>query len=237
MVPKASRGVRQRPSRRPVRRSSTPSSTGHSATIDVVLATRNAGKVAEFVALLADFPIQVYSLEAFPQIPSLSEDGMTYTENAISKALTVARLTGRVAIADDSGIEVEALQGAPGPASHRFLGEGASDSVRNSRLVQVLRDMPESRRHARYRAILAVASPNGAVRTFEGTCEGSILLTPRGSHGFGYDPIFLVPEFGKSMAQLPPATKNRISHRAQALTKAKPYLRQLFRASRGLPGD
>jgi XTP/dITP diphosphohydrolase len=203
----------------------------------VVLATRNAGKVAEFMALLADFPIQVYSLEAFPQIPPLSEDGMTYTENAISKALTVARLTGRVAIAEDSGIEVEALQGAPGPASHRFLGEGASDSVRNSRLVQALRDMPESRRHARYRAIVAVASPNGSVRTFEGTCEGAILLAPRGSHGFGYDPIFLVPELGKSMGQLPLATKNRISHRAQALTKAKPYLRQLFRASRGLPGD
>lgn len=213
------------------------SSAPHPEVIDVVLATRNAGKVAEFMALLADYPIQVYSLDAFPQIPPLPEEGMTYTENAISKALTVSRLTRRVAIADDSGIEVDALEGGPGPASHRFLGEAASDSARNARLVQLLREVPESARRARYRAVIAVASPIGPVRTFEGTCEGVILLTPRGSHGFGYDPIFLVPKFGKTMAQLPPAAKNKISHRAHAIANAKPYLRQLFRAPRELRGD
>jgi len=196
-----------------------------------VLATHNPGKVAEFVALLADFPVQVYSLDAFPKIAPLAEDGATYTENAISKALAVARLTGRVAIADDSGIEVEALQGAPGPQSHRFLGPGASDASRNNRLLQLLRDVPTHARQARYRAVLAVASPNGEVRTFEGVCEGAILHAPRGSHGFGYDPIFLIPQFDKSMAQLPTAVKNRISHRARAFAEAKPYLRQLFAAA------
>ncbi len=184
------------------------------------------------MALLADFPIQVYSLAAFPQIAPVPEDGMTYTENAISKALTVARLTGRVAIADDSGIEVEALEGAPGPESHRFLGAGATDSARNNRLLQLLKDVPTQARQARYRAVLAVATPNGQVRTFEGMCEGAILHAPRGSHGFGYDPIFQVLELGKSMAQLPAAIKNRISHRARAFAAAKPYLRRLLASSK-----
>ncbi len=184
--------------------------------------------MAEFVELLREFPVQVYSLEAFPQIPPLPEDGMTYTENAISKAMTVARLTRRVALADDSGIEVAALDGGPGPQSHRFLGAGTSDPARNNRLLQLLREVPTEGRTARYRAVLAVATPMGQVRTFEGTCDGAILTAPRGSHGFGYDPIFLVPEFGKSMAQLPAAVKNRISHRARAFAAAKPYLRSLL---------
>ncbi len=228
---KSSRKARSRPLRRvPPKRLAAAPPAVHGV-VDVVLATRNPGKVAEFIALLGDFPVQVYSLEAFPQIPPLPEDGMTYTENAISKALAVARLTGRVAMADDSGIEVEALEGAPGPQSHRYLGAGASDSARNTRLLQLLRDVPAHARRARYRAVLAVASPNGQVRTFEGLCEGVILHAPRGSHGFGYDPIFQVPQFDKSMAQLPVAVKNRISHRARAFAAAKPYLRGLLAAT------
>ncbi len=232
VTPKSSRKAPRRRSLRrvPPKRLAAAPATVHEI-IDVVLATRNPGKVAEFVALLGDFPVQVYSLEAFPQIPPLPEDGMTYTENAISKALTIARLTRRVAIADDSGIEVEALEGAPGPQSHRFLGAGASDSARNNRLLQLLRDVPAHARRARYRAVLAVALPDGQVRTFEGLCEGAVLHAPRGSHGFGYDPIFQVPEFDKSMAQLPTAVKNRISHRARAFAAAKPYLRGLLAAT------
>ncbi len=228
VTPKAVRTNRRRSAQRQARRRSRPTATKAGAVVDVVLATGNSGKVAEFVDLLRDFPVQVYSLEAFPQIPPLPEDGVTYTENAINKALTVARLTGRLTIADDSGIEVAALDGGPGPQSHRFLGEEATDSVRNSRLLLLLRDMPSEARTARYRAVLAIASPHGQVRTFEGTCEGSILTAPRGSHGFGYDPIFLVPEFGKSMAQLALAVKNRISHRARAFAAAKPYLRSIL---------
>lgn len=200
---------------------------GASGVLEVVLATRNPGKVRELVELLHDLPVQAYSLDAFPQIDELTEDGQTYTENAISKAIAVARLTGRVAVADDSGIEIDALQGAPGPHSRRFLGERASDSARNARVLKLLQHAPVKSRAARYRAVVAVATPDGAVRTFEGVCEGQIAPAARGSHGFGYDPIFALPEHGKTMAQLPPEVKNRISHRARALIAARPYLRQL----------
>lgn len=195
--------------------------------LEVVLATRNEGKVREFVELMRDLPAQVYSLDAFPQIPELAEDGGTYTENAISKASTIAALTRKVSVADDSGIEVDALDGAPGPQSRRFLGEQATDSARNARMLKLLRKVPSALRTARYRAVVAVAIPGGDVRTFEGVCEGQVLTAARGSHGFGYDPIFFVPAFGKSMAQLPMLVKNRISHRARAFAAARPYLRKL----------
>lgn len=231
---RTSRKVRSRPARRrkttlPVRDRSENGARGGAArgALEAVLATRNPGKVREILDLLRDLPLLVYSLDAFPQIRHLPEDGLTYTENAISKALTVARLTRRLAIADDSGIEIDALQGAPGPQSRRFLGEDASDASRNARILKLLADVPAKARSARYRAVVAVATPEGTVRTFEGVCEGQIASVPRGSHGFGYDPIFLVPEHGKTVAQLPLVVKNRISHRARALAAARPYLRQL----------
>jgi len=195
--------------------------------LEVVLATRNPGKVRELLDLLRDLPLQVYTLQAFPQIRDLQEDGLTYTENAISKALTVARLTRRVAVADDSGIEIDALQGAPGPHSRRI-----SDTARNARILKLIAGVPAKSRTARYRAVVAVATPEGTARTFEGICEGQIAAAPRGSHGFGYDPIFLVPEYGKTMAQLPMTIKNRISHRAQAMAAARVYLRQLANPER-----
>jgi XTP/dITP diphosphohydrolase len=208
-----------------------PASTG---VLEVVLATRNPGKVREFLDLMRDLPIQVYSLDAFPQIGSLREEGITYTENAISKAATVARLTRRVTVADDSGIEIDALEGKPGAQSARFLGEGASDTARNARIVRLLHAVSAERRTARYRAIVAIALPDGETRTFEGTCEGRIATAPRGSGGFGYDPVFLVPAYGKTMAQLPPGVKNRISHRARAFAAARPFLKALA-AGRGAP--
>lgn len=197
------------------------------APLEIVLATRNEGKVREFLDLMADLPVQVYSLSAFPQIPPLREEGSTYTENAISKALTVARLTARVTVADDSGIEVDALRGAPGPFSSRFAADGADDAARNAKLLRLLRGTGPDDRTARYRAVVAVALPDGGVRTFEGVCEGQILTAPRGSGGFGYDPIFFLPQEGKTMAQLSMAAKNRISHRARALAAAKPFIRRL----------
>jgi XTP/dITP diphosphohydrolase len=220
-----SRGRRRTPKSLRARRSAAPAPSA--GALEVVLATRNQGKVRELVELLRDLPVQVYALDAFPQIPELPEEGQTYTENAIGKALTVARLTRRVAIADDSGLEIDALQGAPGPHSRRFLGERASDAARNARILKLMEHAPLKTRLARYRAVVAVATPDGTVRTFEGVCEGQIAPAARGSHGFGYDPIFLVPEYGKTMAQLPPAVKNRISHRARALASARPYLRQV----------
>lgn len=234
MVSRTSRRVRARPPHhrrtRPRRTRALPAAALPApapATLEVVLATRNQGKVRELLDLLQDLPLQVYSLHAFPQIRDLSEDGLTYTENAISKALTVARLTRRVAVADDSGIEIDALQGAPGPHSRRFLGEGVSDTARNARILKLLADVPAKSRTARYRAVVAVATPEGTARTFEGVCEGQIAAASRGSHGFGYDPIFLVPEYGKTMAQLPMTVKNRISHRARAMAGMRAYLRQL----------
>lgn len=211
--------------------------SGGAARPRLVLATRNPGKVREIAAIYDHLGIVWLSLADVPEIGEVAEEGATYAANAAAKARAVAAAAGLPALADDSGVEIDALGGAPGIHSARFLAERATDAERNARILHALDEVPAPRRTARYVAAVALALPDGSVRTFEGTCEGAILPTPRGSHGFGYDPIFLVPEFGKSMAQLPPATKNRISHRAQALTKAKPYLRQLFRASRGLPGD
>lgn len=229
---RAARKARAKSARLPrrSRRGTARSSASSPVALEVVLATHNPGKVREILELVRDLPLRVYALDAFPQIADLYEDGLTYTENAISKALTVARLTRRVTIADDSGIEIDALQGGPGPQSRRFLGEGASDAQRNARILKMVAQVAPPARTARYRAVVAVAAPDGTVRTFEGTCEGELATAPRGAHGFGYDPIFIVPAYGKTMAQLPPAVKNRISHRARAVTAARPYLRQLAEA-------
>lgn len=205
--------------------------------LEIVLATRNPGKVREFLELMRDLPLQVYALDAFPQIGSLREDGTTYTENAISKAALVARLTRRVTVADDSGIEIDALEGKPGAQSARFLGEGATDSARNARILRLLQSIPAERRTARYRAVVAVALPDGETRTFEGTCEGRISTAPRGSGGFGYDPVFVVPAYGKTMAQLPLNVKNRISHRARAFLAARPFLKTMAGGRQAPPPD
>ena len=193
----------------------------------VVLATRNPGKVRELESLLADLPVRLQSLIDFPQIPPLPEEGDTYAANAASKAVAVARATGQAALADDSGLEVDALGGAPGVQSSRWLGEEATDAERNAAVLARLRDVPAEARTARFRAVVAVALRDGTVRTFEGVVEGRIADRPAGETGFGYDPIFLVPEFGRTMAELGPEVKNRISHRAQAVRAARAYLATL----------
>ncbi len=193
----------------------------------VVLATRNPGKVRELESLLADLPVRLQSLIDFPQIPPLPEEGDTYAANAASKAVAVARATGQAALADDSGLEVDALDGAPGVRSSRFLGEEATDAERNAAVLERLRDVPAEARTARFRAVVAVALRDGTVRTFEGVVEGRIADRPAGETGFGYDPIFLVPQFGRAMAELGPEVKNRISHRAQAVRAARTYLSTL----------
>ncbi len=195
---------------------------------EIVLATRNKGKVVEIASLLADLNVLVRSLEEFPEVPPLPEEGETFLENAKSKALTVAQITGRIAMADDSGLEVDALGGMPGVHSSRFLGEEATDATRNAWILEQLRGIPPHQRTARFRAVAAVALPSGEVYTFEGVVEGRIAEEPRGEHGFGYDPIFLLPEYGKTFAELGPEVKNRLSHRAKAVSAAKEFLRQLF---------
>jgi XTP/dITP diphosphohydrolase len=197
----------------------------------LVLATRNAGKTRELRALLADLPLRIRTLEDYPDLPALPETGRTFEDNAVEKATTVARLVGQIALADDSGLEVDALGGAPGVASATFLGPEATDEDRNLWVLGRLRGLAEGLRTARYRAVVAIADPHGSVRTFEGTCEGRIATAPRGDYGFGYDPIFLVPAYGRTMAELPPEIKNQISHRARALAAARAYLLELVHSS------
>ncbi|MGH2374988.1 MAG: XTP/dITP diphosphatase [bacterium] len=193
----------------------------------IVLATRNRGKARELQALLAGLPARVRLLDEYPNVPSLPESGETFEANAIAKAAAVVRLTGCAALADDSGIEIDALGGAPGVHSATFLGDAATDADRNAWVLERLSGIPQEARTARYRAVVAVATPDGTVRTFEGICAGAIAEQPRGREGFGYDPIFVVAGYGQTMAELRPEVKNRISHRARALEGARPYLESL----------
>ena len=193
---------------------------------DLVLATQNHKKVEEIKALLADVPVRVLSLLDYPEIPDTPETGATFAENAEIKARAAAQATGHTALADDSGLEVDALGGEPGVYSNRFAGPGASDRDKYMRVLDLLRDVPDEKRTARFKATIAIASPEGEVKIVEGTCEGRIAREPKGTNGFGYDPIFYLPEIGKTMAELTPEEKNAISHRGKALRAAKNLLIQ-----------
>jgi XTP/dITP diphosphohydrolase len=199
----------------------------------IVLATRNEAKRAELQRMLAGLPVEVRSLRDYPEVPPPPEDGDTYEANARSKALWVARSLNEVALADDSGLEVDYLEGRPGVHSARFLGEAATDEDRNREILRLLEGVPPENRTARYRAVVAVAFPDGRVHTFEGTCEGAIALEPRGTGGFGYDPIFYVPELDRTVAELTPQEKDLISHRGQAMRKAREFLLGVLREERG----
>ncbi len=202
----------------------------------LVLATRNPGKVAEMREILRDRgpgAVEVLSCADFPYLGDVVEDGETFEENAREKALAVADATGEVALADDSGLEVDALGGAPGVRSARFSGEalprGASrDRANYEKLLSLLADVPDSMRTARFRCAVAVAAPGGRVRTAKGTCEGRIAFAPRGSGGFGYDPVFVPDGCDRTFAELGPEVKNTISHRARALRAAVPAIRELL---------
>lgn len=198
----------------------------------IVLATRNEAKSAELQRMLADLPLEVRTLRDYPQVPPLPEEGGIYEANARSKALAVARWLNEVALADDSGLEVDYLEGQPGARSARFLGDDATDEDRNREILRRLEGVPPENRTARYRAVVAVAFPDGRVHTFEGTCEGAIALEPRGTGGFGYDPIFYLPELDRTVAELNPQEKDLISHRGQAVRKAREFLLTLVREQR-----
>jgi XTP/dITP diphosphohydrolase len=195
--------------------------------IRLVIATRNLGKVKEIVRILDGLPVEVVSLADYPSVPEVEETGSTFAENAAIKALHVAKHTGEIALADDSGLEVDALGGKPGVYSSRFSGPGATDARNNKLLLEKLRDVLDEDRAARFRCAAALAISSGGVQLFDGTCEGQITREPRGKNGFGYDPLFYVPEYGKTMAELPPEIKNRISHRAKAMTAARSAIEEL----------
>jgi len=191
---------------------------------ELVVATKNPGKLREIQDLLSRFQVKILSLQDFPQIPPPLEDGVTFAENAAKKALEVARKTNRLALADDSGLVVEALQGKPGVFSARYAGENATDEQRCQKLLSEMANIPEERRQAAFICAIALASPEGRLQIMEAECHGRITFSPRGEGGFGYDPIFFVPQFSKTMAELNPKVKNRISHRGQALKKVRQFL-------------
>jgi XTP/dITP diphosphohydrolase len=190
----------------------------------LLIATTNRGKFREFRDLLQDLPLRLRSLVGVPGAPAVAEDGVTYTDNAVRKALAIACWSGCAALADDSGLEVDALGAAPGVHSARFAGVAQDDRANVAKLLVALSDIPAAARTARFRCVLAVAIPDGSSWTVEGVCEGRISEAPRGGGGFGYDPVFLYPLLGKTFAEIPAATKNRISHRARACANLRTEL-------------
>ena len=197
-------------------------------TDQIVLATPNPDKRAEIGALLSDLGMTVRSLAEFPQAPVVVEDGETCQANAIKKARAIADHTGLIAVADDTGLEVDALGGRPGVHAARYAGAQVSYEDNWKKLLHELDGVPVERRGARFLTVVAVARPAADhVETVEGVLNGVIALRPAGSGGFGYDPVFLVPELGKTLAELTPSEKNRISHRAKAFAKAKSVLQRL----------
>lgn len=194
----------------------------------IVLATHNPDKRAEIAALLSDLGITVRSLTEFPQAPVVVEDGETCEANAIKKAKVIADYTGLMAVADDTGLEVDALGGRPGVHAARYAGAHVSYEDNWKKLLRELDGVPMEQRGARFLTVVAIASPSRQqVETVEGMLNGVIAERPAGTGGFGYDPVFVVPELGKTLAELTPAEKNRISHRAHAFAKAKAVLQQL----------
>jgi XTP/dITP diphosphohydrolase len=185
----------------------------------LVIATRNKGKTLEIKALLKGFPVEIKNLDDFGPIPHLEEDGDTFDENAYKKASFAARILGLPALADDSGLTVEALDGAPGIHSARYAGENATDE---QRYLQLLDEMEgKSNRKAAFECVISIAVPTGPALTYEARCEGLITTEPAGSNGFGYDPVFFYPPYNKTFAQITIEEKNRISHRGKALAELR----------------
>ena len=191
---------------------------------ELVLATRNRHKAQELASLLSDLGISIRTMDAFPQVPDVIEDGKTCEANAIKKARAVSRATGLLAVADDTGLEVDALGGQPGVYAARYAGEHVTYEDNWRKLVRELSGVPHDRRTARFITVAAIASPSGEVQVAEGQLQGVITEEPAGAQGFGYDPVFFVPELGMTLAELSPDEKNRISHRAKAFAQVREIL-------------
>lgn len=194
----------------------------------LLLATNNKGKVREYKSLLPGIPYEIVTPAERGITTEVDETGISFEENARLKATTLAKESGLLSLADDSGLEVDALGGEPGPLSARYAGEGASDIERINYLLARLKDVPEEKRTARFRCVIAIAAPDGTVEFCSGECRGVITTEPMGSHGFGYDPVFYLPALGKTMAELPPEEKNKISHRARAAARARELLKKFY---------
>jgi XTP/dITP diphosphohydrolase len=196
---------------------------------EIVVATENPGKLREIKAALQGMAVEIVSLrDISPNPPQIEEEGETFQENALKKARVVARLTNRLTIADDSGLEVDCLQGRPGVRSARFAGEVATDAENNRKLLQLTEGVPAEQRGASFRCVIAIVDPRGKEAWVEGECRGVLGTRERGDQGFGYDPLFLLPELGKTLAELPLEVKNRVSHRGKALAALKEALGDFF---------
>jgi XTP/dITP diphosphohydrolase len=193
----------------------------------LLIATNNQGKVLEYQELLRGLPFELVTLAQAGVTNVVDETGVTMRQNAILKASGYAALSHLLTIADDSGLEVDALDGAPGIMSARYAGPKANDADRVNYLLTKLKNVPEDKRTARFRCVIAIATAKGKIFTRTATCDGVITLAPRGEQGFGYDPIFHFPKYGKTMAEVPMSLKNNISHRGKAARKARLVLKQL----------
>ena len=194
---------------------------------ELVLATRNRHKREELAALLRDMGVTIRTLDEFPNAPDVVEDGETCEANAVKKARVIAEFTGLPAVADDTGLEVDALGGRPGVYAARYAGEDATYEDNCRKLLRELMGVPRERRTARFLTVAAIAFPSDGIRVTRGTLDGVIAEEASGTLGFGYDPVFLIPELGKTLAQLSADQKNSISHRAKAFAQAKDLLREM----------
>jgi len=189
--------------------------------LEVIVATRNKGKIREIRDALKGLDLRIYGLSDFPDVPEIEEDGHSFAENALKKARFYAKYFGKLTLADDSGIEVDSLKGLPGVYSARYAGERASSQENNQKLLREIQGVPISKRGARFKCIIAMKSPEGKEAIAEGSCKGRIGFQEKGRKGFGYDPLFILRKDGKTMAELSLEEKNRVSHRGKALKKIR----------------
>ena len=194
----------------------------------IVIASKNTGKVEEIQDMLSDLPLKIHSLNNYPNAPDIEESGRTFLENALIKARAISGFTGMPVLADDSGLEVDHLAGGPGIFSSRYAGADATDGENNDKLLMELQNVPAEQRGASFRCVLVLYWPHGDYQAFEGCWRGRIGDEYRGGHGFGYDPLFYLPETGKTVAEITSAEKNKRSHRSQAVNELKKYLQSNY---------
>jgi XTP/dITP diphosphohydrolase len=197
--------------------------------LEIIVATRNKGKVREIRRALKGLGLKIHSLNDFSDSPEIEENGKTFTENALKKARFYSEYFGKITIADDSGLEVDALKGWPGVFSARYAGKGASDRKKNQKLLREMEGIRISKRGARFKCVMAMVSQEGKEKVVEGSCRGRIGFKAVGKRGFGYDPVFVLPQYGKTMAQLTLEEKNKVSHRGKALKKLRKIIIKMFK--------
>jgi len=200
--------------------------------MEIVIATRNEGKLQEIKELIKGLQVEVLSLKDIPEVPVVREGGSSFRENALMKAEAIASFTKQVSIADDAGFAVDFRQGGPGVYSARFAGEDANDGENNKELLRRLEGVPISKRGATFRCVIAVVTPEGKKDIAEGECRGIIQFEEKGEFGFGYDPLFFVPEYRRTFAELSPEIKNKISHRAKAMEKLRVVLKEYLKTEK-----